>query len=68
VPADDNSIRILICDDGTGFNPHQVDGGLGMEQMRARVRRSGGTMTLESAPGEGTTISVALPRHGGGDA
>ncbi len=29
--------------------------------MRARVRQLGGTLTLESAPGEGTVLSAAIP-------
>ncbi len=29
--------------------------------MRERVERLGGTLSLESAPGEGTTLTVELP-------
>lgn len=29
--------------------------------MRARVRQLGGTLTVESAPGEGTVLSAAVP-------
>ncbi|MFF4179312.1 hypothetical protein [Streptomyces sp. NPDC001750] len=29
--------------------------------MRARLRQLGGTLTIESAPGEGTVLSAAVP-------
>ncbi|MCH0538622.1 sensor histidine kinase [Streptomyces sp. MUM 203J] len=35
--------------------------GHGLPAMRARVARLGGTLTVESAPGEGTVVSAALP-------
>ncbi|MEU3884386.1 ATP-binding protein, partial [Streptomyces californicus] len=35
--------------------------GLGLPAMRARVRQLGGTLTVESAPGEGTVLSAEVP-------
>ncbi|MFB6894590.1 sensor histidine kinase [Kitasatospora sp. NPDC056327] len=35
--------------------------GHGLPAMRARLRRFGGTLTVESAPGEGTVVSAAIP-------
>ncbi|GGZ50829.1 two-component sensor histidine kinase [Streptomyces subrutilus] len=35
--------------------------GHGLPAMRARVRQLGGTLTLESTPGEGTVLSAAVP-------
>jgi signal transduction histidine kinase len=35
--------------------------GLGLRGMRERVERLGGSVAIESAPGEGTTIGVSLP-------
>ncbi|GAU70327.1 putative two-component histidine kinase [Streptomyces sp. NBRC 110611] len=35
--------------------------GHGLPAMRARVRQLGGTLTVESAPGEGTVLSAAIP-------
>lgn len=56
-------------DDGTGFDPEDNDavvsstreGGFGLGTMRERVERLGGTLSIESAPGEGTTLVVELP-------
>ncbi|MGW4809565.1 sensor histidine kinase [Kitasatospora sp. NPDC004272] len=35
--------------------------GHGLPAMRARLRQLGGTLTIESAPGEGTVVSAAIP-------
>lgn len=72
----DDSVRLDIIDDGTGFDvsrwERQVDGdssSYGLRFMRARMRELGGGIDVESAPGEGTALSVHLPIHrapGGG--
>lgn len=41
---------------------HRGGSGLGLAIVDATVRAHGGTTTLRSAPGEGTTVAVALPR------
>ncbi|MFE3499213.1 sensor histidine kinase [Kitasatospora sp. NPDC059160] len=57
-----------VADDGRGFDPtaggYRVTGGTrgyGLPAMRARLRQLGGTLTVESAPGEGTVVSAAIP-------
>jgi len=40
--------------------------GLGLSQLHSFVRQWGGTVHLESAPGQGTTIRFCLPRHKAG--
>ena len=66
-PGEGESIELVVRDDGAGFDPGQADGGLGLEQMRSRVRRSGGRLAVESAHGEGATVTAVLPVHGGDD-
>jgi signal transduction histidine kinase len=56
-------------DDGRGFDPGKAgegtgstrEGGFGLGTMRERVERLGGTLSIESVPGEGTTLAVELP-------
>jgi signal transduction histidine kinase len=60
-----------IRDDGRGFDPAMTvtaqDGtGLGLGGMRARMADLGGTLTVESTPGEGTTLVAEVPASGGG--
>ncbi|WP_040809106.1 sensor histidine kinase [Nocardia concava] len=54
-----------IADDGTGFDPAAPattpDRGHGLPAMRARLRQLGGTLTVESAPGDGTVVSAQIP-------
>ncbi|WSK05599.1 sensor histidine kinase [Kitasatospora sp. NBC_01300] len=54
-----------VADDGRGFDPGAVGAaggrGYGLPAMRARLRQFGGTLTVESTPGEGTVVSAAIP-------
>ncbi|WP_406112826.1 sensor histidine kinase [Kitasatospora purpeofusca] len=54
-----------IADDGRGFSLDDTapagSRGHGLPAMRARLRQLGGTLTVESAPGEGTVVSAAVP-------
>ncbi|MCU1261822.1 MAG: integral rane sensor signal transduction histidine kinase, partial [Bryobacterales bacterium] len=54
------AITVSIRDDGRGFDPQRTRG-LGLLGMEERARRLGGTLHVESKPGEGTTIRVELP-------
>jgi signal transduction histidine kinase len=68
-------IVLDVQDDGKGFVPGSGkaagDGksGFGLHGMRERVEALEGSLQVESAPGEGTTISLMLPvfRPVGGD-
>jgi signal transduction histidine kinase len=59
----DNHIKAIIEDDGVGFIPSSptVDSHLGLFGMRERVEMLGGELTIESAPGRGTAVSVEVP-------
>ncbi|MFB7666052.1 sensor histidine kinase [Kitasatospora sp. NPDC056138] len=58
----DISVRLLVEDDGRGFDPEQDDDhGYGLRGMRARVAEIGGAVELSSAPGRGTTVDVLVP-------
>lgn len=60
-----DQVVLDIADDGRGFDPRTTapegDRGHGLPAVRARVRALGGTLTIESAPGEGTVVSAAIP-------
>ncbi len=53
--------RMVIADDGRGFDPDATTMGLGLRNMRQRAHLHGGEVVIESAPGEGTRIIVTMP-------
>lgn len=70
-------VEMVVRDDGHGMSPDVVakatkeyfttraEGtGLGLSQCRRIAEGSGGTMTIESVEGEGTTVTIRLPRAG----
>ncbi|MFF3514546.1 GAF domain-containing sensor histidine kinase [Streptomyces sp. NPDC002573] len=55
---------LRVTDDGGGFEPQAVRRAgrhLGLVSMRDRASGVGGTLTVESAPGKGTTIEMEVP-------
>src|SRR6266403_207778 len=60
---------LLCCsirDDGAGFDVHQVQKtperkGLGLIAMQERVTAIGGTLQIDSGPGQGTILSIRIP-------
>jgi signal transduction histidine kinase len=54
-------IKLLIEDNGIGFNPESSEKTLGLDSMRGRVELSGGVFKIESAKGKGTTIRASWP-------
>ncbi|MFC4062607.1 sensor histidine kinase [Planomonospora corallina] len=51
-----------VRDDGEGFDPCGAGGaGFGLTAMRQRVVRLAGNVAVESAPGQGTAVSVTVP-------
>ena len=57
----ESCLRVTIEDDGSGFNPETPDEGqLGLLSMRERIEMLGGSLTIESSPGAGTTVFVEV--------
>jgi len=57
-------VRVSISDDGAGFDMGRREG-LGLRGIEERVRELDGVMSLSSAPGDGTTVSIELPLPAG---
>ena len=55
-------IELEVADNGRGFDPDIAagSGGQGLANMRERVTRLGGRFTIDTAPGQETTIRVRL--------
>lgn len=70
-PVGDSQFALEIQDDGVGFDVdallasyHQRES-LGMTSMKERCELAGGTMTVRSSDGAGTTLRFTFPRVGG---
>lgn len=63
VHREDGQLVLEIVDDGRGFDPAvaPTEGHFGLRTLRSLVRESGGTLEVESAPGEGTTVRMEVP-------
>ena len=61
---DGEALRLEIRDDGKGFSVAEkladvsVKSGLGLKSLRERAQLSSGALTIDSAPGRGTVITV----------
>ena len=57
-----NCVRLLVIDDGPGFEPSAlVRRGLGLVSMKERARIGGGRLGVRSKPGEYTAIRAVIP-------
>ncbi len=61
--TNDGRLRILVKDDGQGFDP-SITRGLGLLGMQERIAHLSGTLRIESAPGQGTVLTVDMPLKG----
>ncbi|MFL6121444.1 GAF domain-containing sensor histidine kinase [Actinophytocola sp.] len=61
--AGDRGTVLRVTDDGVGFAPASTVAGrrLGLASMRERAAAVGGTLTVTSEPGGGTTVRLAVP-------
>jgi signal transduction histidine kinase len=66
VELGDSEVGLVVADDGRGFDPlREFPGHLGLQSMRERAAAVGGTLEIQSAPGEGTRLRARFPlaRH-----
>jgi signal transduction histidine kinase len=62
IHEDAGVVHVTVRDDGDGFDPANVQTtGFGLLGMRERVQLLDGTLQIESAPGDGTTVRATLP-------
>jgi signal transduction histidine kinase len=63
----EDEVILDVQDNGVGFDPSLTDRqagpehGYGLVALRERVSQLGGSLAVESAPGEGATLVVSLP-------
>jgi two-component system, NarL family, sensor kinase len=58
----DSSLLLIVEDDGEGFIPEEVaSNSTGLRGIQDDVNNIGGTMSIDSSPGNGTTVMIELP-------
>jgi PAS domain S-box-containing protein len=66
--ARDDRVELEIVDDGTGFNPDSAKelGGMGLDNMRVRAEKLGGSLQIMSEPDGGTRVlaTASADRNG----
>ena len=58
---EDGQLMFSVSDDGVGFDPAAASMGSGVQNMKDRVASLGGSLSVASRPGKGTTVSGTLP-------
>lgn len=56
----DGVVHILIRDNGKGFDPGAITEGIGLQNVRSRIKILHGSLSVISAPREGTTVEIRL--------
>jgi signal transduction histidine kinase len=60
----EKTVRFSVRDDGTGFDPQNrpgpAQGHFGLQGVKERVTKLGGTLTIKSEPGKGAKITVEI--------
>ena len=62
IHTEGDHVIMEISDNGQGFDPDAASGqgGMGLANMRQRAEKLGGSLTISSAPGEGTRVRVSI--------
>lgn len=56
-----HEMRLMVEDDGRGFNLNGASNGMGLKNIAERTRILGGRLKLDSVPGDGVRIEITIP-------
>jgi signal transduction histidine kinase len=57
----DDDLQFQVSDDGAGFDVESTPPGTGLSNLGDRLAAVGGTMRIQTAPGEGTVVGGSIP-------
>ncbi|WP_242502511.1 tetratricopeptide repeat-containing sensor histidine kinase [Flavobacterium anhuiense] len=58
---ENDNLVLIIEDDGIGFNTNKTKNGIGLINIEYRATECKGTVTIKSAKGEGTILTIKVP-------
>lgn len=61
VDGDDEWCRVIVRDDGSGFDSGVATAGMGLANLSTRSATLGGSVEISSSPGSGTVVEARLP-------
>jgi PAS domain S-box-containing protein len=61
ITFDTAELRLNLSDNGKGFDPGGRHQGFGLQGIKERVKAMGGQLSIQTAKGEGTAVSIVLP-------
>ncbi|HTK82911.1 MAG TPA: two-component regulator propeller domain-containing protein [Bacteroidota bacterium] len=61
--TENGSFTLQVRDNGNGFDPSVVKRGNGLSNMQRRAAQLKGLVTVESSPGNGTTVRLTIENH-----
>ena len=64
VTGTDDTLAVVVVDDGVGIHPERRKSGLGLRGIEERVRDLSGTLDIHSTPGVGTSLTIDIPLQG----
>jgi PAS domain S-box-containing protein len=71
IDKSDHRAQVIVEDDGVGFelsglkSPDKEKGGFGLFNVKERLEYLGGSFDIESKPGQGTRVTMAVPLESG---
>jgi len=60
IRTQENQLKILVEDNGRGFDPSLQSMGMGMAIMRNRAKKIGANLEADSLPGRGTRVELVV--------
>ena len=57
------NVMLAVADNGKGFAESEVGDSLGLLGMKERAQMCGGSVSIASSPGNGTTVILRVPAH-----
>jgi len=67
VTNDRAGVKMMVCDNGIGFDTTQKRKGIGITNIYARIESFNGSANISSKPGEGCILSITIPLLAGND-
>lgn len=59
--AMDDKLKLIITDDGVGFDVNKKKKGIGLRNIVSMVKKIKGTLDIDSKRGQGTSIKILIP-------